>query len=345
MLGSSRGLAGTAIRVLLPLGLVAAALISTHPAGAATGQDAVNTSAAPTCSSSTPITFGAPPSSGVVSDPSGPAVCFTFDADDGDSVVIDAISTSDSAEPTVTLVDPNGNVVSPNQFGPGYSLETSGTYTIGVAASADGSFNVSVQRTDDPVNCTTVTLGTPAFDASISEPGQMLCFDYDVSYPEMVVAHIQSEPTYLGLSDFYPSGSFSGGYAEIGSPATVGAPGNALGSPTMLIYAYDGSPATGSIELRFASLDLSSWGGKPGAKEKMVAEHFPKGETLTFSYMTGLRNPTSQVICKAPVTKNGQPSCMGYIPQKKDAGALGYHLIEASGPKGSHVAVADFLLK
>ena len=173
----------------------------------------------------------------------------------------------------------------------------------------------------------------------------MLCFQYEVTYPEMVVARIQSEPTYLTVSDFYTNGTFSGGYSEIGTPATVGAPGNALGYPMMLIHTYGDSPATGSIELRFASLELSSWSAKPGAKEKMMAEHFPKGETLTFSYMTGLSNPTSRVICRAYVTKGGQPSCMGYIPQINDAGVPGYHLIMASGPKGSHVAEADFVLK
>ena len=345
MLGSSRGFVRIAARSLLPLSLVAIVLVSTNPAGATTRVQRVKAFGTPNCSSSTPITFGAPPLSGSISDPSGPPVCFTFDAGAGDSVVVRAISTSNSAEPTVTLVDANGNVVSPNQFGGDYSLQTSGNYTLEVALSAVGSFNVSVQRTDDPENCTTVTLGSPAFVATISDAGQMLCFDYDVSYHEMVVAHIQSEPAFLGVSDFYPNGEFSGGYSEVGAPSTVGAPGNTPGYPTMLVYTYGDSPATGSIKMTFATLQLSPWSDKPGKTENMTVEGFPKAETLTFSYMTGLSYPTSVVICKAYVPKGGQASCKGYLPQEKDAGAPGYHLITASGPKSDHVAEADFVLK
>ena len=338
MLGSSR-VAGMAVRSLLPLGLIATVLISTDPAGAATRHHVANTYDAPTCSSTTPITFGAPPSSGTISDPSGPPVCFSFDADAGDSLFIRAISTSESAEPTVSLVDPNGNVVTSSP------LQISGTYTLEVTASAAGTFNISVQRTDDPEGCTMVTLGSPTFVASISEPGQVLCFQYDVSYPEMVVARIQSEPAPLTVIDFYPDGESSGGYAQIVAPATVGAPGNTVGYPTMFVYTYGNSPATGSIDLRFASLELSNWNGKPGSTEKMVAEHLPKKETITFSYMTGLSDPTSLVICKAYLAKSSQVTCTGYIPQKKDAGAPGYHLIVASAPNSSRVAEADFLLK
>jgi hypothetical protein len=105
------------------------------------------------------------------------------------------------------------------------------------------------------------------------------------------------------------------------------------------------SPATGSIEMTFASLELSRWNGKAGTTEKLVAEHLPKRETITFSYMTGLSDPTSQAICKAYLAKSSQETCTGYIPQKKDAGAPGYHLIMASAPNSSRVAEADFLLK
>jgi hypothetical protein len=242
----------------------------------------------------------------------------------------------------VTLVDPNGIVVSPNEFGGDYSLQTTGTYTLEVTATATASFNVSVQRTDNPVGCTTVTVGSPVFVASIADPGQVLCFQYEVIYPEMVVAHIQTAPALLAVADFYPNGTFSGGEGA-SAPATVGAPGNIPGYPTMLISAA--SPATGSIEVTFASLELSRWSGKPGTTEKLVAEHLPKRETITFSYMTGLSDPTSQVICKAYLAKGSQVTCTGYIPQKKDAGAPGYHLIMASAPNSSRVAEADFLLK
>jgi hypothetical protein len=340
--GRSRGLAGIALRSLLPLGLVATALISTEPAGAAIRQHLANSYDTPTCSSSASITFGAPPSSGSISDPTGPPVCFTFDADASDTVVVHAISTSGSGQPTVTLVDPNGNVVNPNEFGGDYSLQTTGTYTLEVTATAAGSFNVYVQRTDNPVGCTTVTLASPAFVASIADPGQVLCFQYEVIYPEMVVAHIQTAPALLTVQDFYPDGAFSGGEGA-SAPATVGAPGNVPGYPTMLIFAA--SPATGSIGMAFASLELSRWSGKPGTTEKLVAEHLPKRETITFSYMTGLSDPTSQVICKAYLANSSQVSCTGYIPAKKDAGAPGYHLIVASAPNSSHVAEADFLLK
>jgi hypothetical protein len=341
MRGSSLGIVRIAIRSLLPLGLVTTVLISTDPAGAAIPQHVVH-AFQPTCSSSTPITFGAPPSSGTISDPSGPPVCFTFDADVGDSVFINAISTSESAQPEVTLVDPNGNVVSPTD------LQTSGTYTIEVTATAPGTFNIYLQRTDNPVGCTTVTIGGPAFPSTISDPGQAVCLRYSAPYTEWLSILIKSEPAYLDIIEYAPDGLSTGAFNGLGASHQAAAGSGTGGDPgefSMLITTYGLSPATGSIEMNLASIQLSAWSGKPGVTEAMFASGFDPGEYLTFYYMTGLSDPKKEVICKALVSRNGQPTCKGYLPPGRNAGTPGYHLIMTRGAKSHHVAKADFLLK
>jgi hypothetical protein len=113
----------------------------------------------------------------------------------------------------------------------------------------------------------------------------------------------------------------------------------------MLLDTHLSSPTTGSIDMTLASVDLSAWSGKPGGKEKVFASGFDPGEGLTFYYMTGLPDPSSQVICKTTVPSSGQPTCKGYLPPKDDAGAPGPHLIMTKGPKSHHVAEATFVLK
>lgn len=345
MLGSPRTVIRSVARFLLPLGLVPIVITSTNPAGAAIRQQGLKI-LTHACSSSTPIAFGAPPSSGTISDPSQPPVCFTFDADTGDTVFVNAISTSDSAEPTVTLLDPSGNVVNPNQFGGDYSLQSTGNYTLEVAASEVGSFNVYVQRTDDPANCTTVTVGTPAFVATISAPGQAACLQYKAPYTEWLAIRTRAEPTLLNISQFSPNGEFDGAFGEVGAPGGGGSgAGGSSGKFLLLIYTYGNSPATGSIKMNLASIQLSAWSAEPGKTEKVFASGFDPGESMTFFYMTGLSNPASEVICKTTVLGNGQPRCQGYLPQGKDAGAPGYHLIVTKGPESHHVAEATFVLK
>jgi hypothetical protein len=77
----------------------------------------------------------------------------------------------------------------------------------------------------------------------------------------------------------------------------------------------------------------------------MMASGFVSGEHVRFLYKTGLASPASEVICETTVPKNGNPTCSGTIPGKKDAGSLGAHEIVVKDTESHNVAEASFMLR
>ena len=194
----------------------------------------------------------------------------------------------------------------------------------------------------DPSNCTAASLGAPPITSTISSAGQVLCFQYDVPYPEAAVAHFNASAP-VAMYNFFPSGAGSGGGGS-GTPWTIGLNGSQVGEATVLIsLATNSTPA--SIQFTLASLQLSKWSGRPGTVEKMKASGFDSGERVTFLYKTALASPSSEAICETTVPKNGDPTCSGRIPGKMDAGSLGAHEILVRDTKSDHVAEASFTLK
>ena len=147
----------------------------------------------PTCSSTTPIASGNVPVPGSIT-PSAPAPCFTFDNAGGDTVFVNAVSTtSGMPAPTVAVIDPNGNQLLTG-VPDNYYADASGTYTIAISDTASTAFNVDLEQMNDPVGCSSVTFGDPPVTADIGIGGQPLCFQFSLPYPEWCLVRFGSVP-------------------------------------------------------------------------------------------------------------------------------------------------------
>ncbi len=109
--------------------------------------------------------------------------------------------------------------------------------------------------------------------------------------------------------------------------ADVALPGTAL----LVVTPASGPPPA-------PSLLTDPGAGKRKVDVVLAGENFTPGETVTVTYVSGLRRPkkATTVLCSAVADSNGSFTCTGMIPKRGRSGKKGMHTIEATAPSGDH---------
>ena len=138
--------------------------------------------AALTCSSTTPIPFGAL-RTGVIT-VSGETDCFTFTGAVGDVVRVRVIKTSGAFNPLAEVVRPNGQpcvgATAVDEFN--CAVNSAGTHTIRIRDAAPGTrtggYSLYIQRLNNPVGCTPITFGALPLARSITVAAEVDCYTF-----------------------------------------------------------------------------------------------------------------------------------------------------------------------
>lgn len=204
-------------------------------AWATTGPSASAPEASVNCTTTTAITYGGKPNKGDIAT-AGADACFTFSTAAVDVVWIDLAATSGSLSlfddvfrpgPISTCAGPYG--------GPGacdVPSGGSGTWTLQVSDSSNthtGKFDVSIQRLDSGVGCTSLSFGANAVKGKVTAPAGSACFRFTGSASDVVFARA------VGIS-------------------------GKLGTPTVLVAAADGSEPCGINEFGITDCPLTDSG-------------------------------------------------------------------------------------
>lgn len=91
-------------------------------------------------------------------------------------------------------------------------------------------------------------------------------------------------------------------------------------------------------------LSVSPKSGPPATVVTMSGFGFKPGETVKARYKTGKTLPAWLTLCSGTADASGAVSCSGLIPKAASAGALGTHIVQATGSKSHLVLAATFTL-
>jgi hypothetical protein len=91
-------------------------------------------------------------------------------------------------------------------------------------------------------------------------------------------------------------------------------------------------------------LSASPKSGPPATVVTMSGFGFKPGETVKARYKTGKTLPAWLTLCSGTADASGAVSCSGLIPKAASAGALGTHIVQATGSKSHLVLAATFTL-
>ena len=257
---------------------------------------------------------------------------------------VHTVATSTNPTPTFTIIDPNGNPIP--EIGP---ADADGTYTIEVSDTSSGPFNITMEKLDDLVGCTTIKFGSPAVTLAIAEPGSFVCMSYSLDGVEWVETRFAEVPGESAEQSYGPGGV---GGSRISSGSAIGAIAESgTGVYTFFVFPYGTPSATGPVTATVGDLGLGYSGGgrlsgKPGAKIEILGDGFTKGERVAARYATGLADPTQIVLCTATATGYwGQARCVSDIPSKVRGGAPGPHIISMQGISSGHSGKISFVVK
>ncbi|HEY1331418.1 MAG TPA: hypothetical protein VGH10_08095 [Actinomycetota bacterium] len=171
--------AATAV-ALLALGLVWA---WPAPASAAT----------PSCTTTSPISFGAGATASTIAAP-GDTACFQFSGVVGDAIRANVRATSGALQPLTDVFDPSGTSKCATPGDLECDVTAAGTWTIRISddsGSNIGTFDIYVQRLDDPVGCRPIAFGARPIAGTVAVPGDAACFTFSGSAGDVIFGHAQ----------------------------------------------------------------------------------------------------------------------------------------------------------
>ena len=129
--------------------------------------------------------FGAAPLNGAISSVAE-RDCIRFNAADGDRVRIRGINTGGTLDAAMALLDPNGEFLSCNPIDGDTrdcTVETTGSHAVlvndaSVSRHGTGDYAFAVQRLNQPVGCTALTVGAAPIAGAITAPAEMRCYRF-----------------------------------------------------------------------------------------------------------------------------------------------------------------------
>jgi hypothetical protein len=147
--------------------------------------------------------------------------------------------------------------------------------------------------------------------------------------------------------------TFNGSAWQVVLSANFGADGSELFSPQcpsvgkcMAVGDYfNGVNYGGLVESTIKpSVKIAPNSGPPGLSVTLMGGGFASGESVSFTYETGLTSPKSVVLCEATANASGAAKCSGAIPSTAQAGATGQHLVVGQGSTSGTKASVHFTL-
>jgi hypothetical protein len=173
--------------------------------GTQTGNYAIAIRRLDSNSGCTTLTFGAAPASATIA-AAAELDCFRFTGAIGDRIRVSAGRTTGTVVPFTEIVRPNGTTV-----GCCGALDTAGMHTIIVGDSngtKTGDYKISVQRLNNPVGCTPLSLNGAAL-AGVVESGEMDCYTFSGSDFDQIQVHlVTSSSSFASVTLFRPDGTF-----------------------------------------------------------------------------------------------------------------------------------------
>lgn len=274
------------------------------------------------CSSTTAVTYGDVPVSSTLST-AGEIDCFTFTGQSGEKIRVQVVSTSGS----ITL---SGDIFLPDNLtilcGSAIvnaltcDLTVNGTYTIDIKAfngTAMGNYNLSIQRLNNPVGCSSIAYGNTPTNATIDVPAEIDCYLLDGIAGEKVrLRGVKFTPT-LSLSfevlrpdgavacsvefgpeldcDFTTTGQHTVIVKLFATTTVVGDYGlsiQRLNNPVGCTSSAYGD-SLGQIIDHAAEFDCFTFNGQPGEKSRLRAVKL----TAELSLSLEILRPDGSVLC------------------------------------------------
>jgi subtilisin-like proprotein convertase family protein len=213
------------------------------PLAGAASNGAVAPRAPVTCSTTTPISYGANSMAGSIASP-GADACFTFTTAPGDVAWLNMAVTSGSLGLFFDFFRPGPISTCAGPYGGATDCAVpsggSGTWTLQVSDSSGthtGDLRLSLQRLDGGVGCTPVKYGH-AIVGKIAKKASFACFTFTSSSGDFLFARTTGTSgslTTASALEASPSGS-----VQCGANGTLECPLSSPGSQTLVLYSESG---------------------------------------------------------------------------------------------------------
>jgi hypothetical protein len=143
------------------------------------------------CSSTVPITYGAPALTGKITN-TAKAVCFKFPVVSGDHVRFNVRAVSGSISPFTDVFDAGGTSKCATPGDIECTADSTGTWMVQISSSTTGSFHIFAQRLDGPVGCRPVTFGSKPLTGDVASAADAVCFRFSGTAGDVVLGHDQN---------------------------------------------------------------------------------------------------------------------------------------------------------
>jgi hypothetical protein len=144
-----------------------------------------------TCSSTTPISYGAGAITGSITNPTE-AACFTFPVAAGDNVRFNVRAVSGAVTPFTDVFNAAdvSKCATPGDIE--CAADSTGTWTVQISdefQTHTGTFNIFAQRLDRPVGCRSITFGSAPLTGDIAAIADAACFTFSGNAGDVIYGH------------------------------------------------------------------------------------------------------------------------------------------------------------